>query len=857
METASELVSTYISNRQLPDDLSTFLEEFASTDRTSLETQESTLWDYKKEYPFSLSDDYFGGIVRLICGFYNTFGGLLIFGVDDTTRKITGNSVNINIERLNTVLRERLTTAIECTTRHYDHAGTRGVDLLLVPKRDVGAPPVRFSEPIGKYPRGIIYVRQNHEVLSARSSEMPFLYGPRIERSSGDRHDDPPDLIRALPASPATVKEFVGRSPVMDRLWHWLVYDDEPRSFLFGKGGSGKSTIAFEFAKTVALSAPYFTSSNGESLDAVLFLSAKGRSFDTNSGQIVPFVGRDFETAEELFRQIIVLSEWLDFRDVEYMSLEGMRKEVQELMDTITPLIVIDDIDTLTTHGRDPGMDALYGAALRAKKGGKILYTLRNAPTQSLAQAIEVPGLQNPEYREFIGACCKQFKQPEPSDGIIDGDLSASSERRPLVVEAVIGLRRTTGSYEKALELLNQRAGDEIRSYLFDREYNTLGSDNRARYVLAALSLSPKPLAFPDLEALTRYNAQQLSDALGEVREMFLNVVHNKKGETLYALGQSTRDYIAGRRERLDKFAQLRERLHNYLGQDSRQPREITRLEEEVHKQLFYYKDPKQALELLQGQRDKPKITEHPRYQALLGIVATKHKPPLLDQARDAFRFADDLGRMQVDAVRNWYYLEWTSGTGIQTAISICDKILQDDEYSARVKAEFYAKKGFALELKAKSLGNADPEGMVNCFAQSLDCNILAYNSVHNLTDMGIDKQRLWTSNCATGFAEVCIEHNQVQKFFKTVDEYAKKAFVCDPLERGVSSICYWASTRRDAPSMDRAIGLLSNFQKSFIRSQKPFLFLDPSLKRSLVSALDLTINGLKTAREKLRYRQL
>ena len=857
METASELISTYVSNRQLPDDISIFFEVFSSTDRTSLDTQEGALWDYKKEYPFSLSNDYFGGVVRLICAFHNTFGGLLIFGVDDTTRKITGNSVNINIERLNTVLRERLTNAIECSTRHYDLAGTRGIDLLLVPKRDVGAQPIRFSEPIGRYPRGIIYVRQNHEVLSARSSDMSFLYGPRNEPSSGDQHEDPPDLIRALPASPATVKEFVGRSPVMDCLWDWLVYDDEPRSFLFGKGGSGKSTIAFEFAKTVALSAPYFKSSNGENLDAVLFLSAKGRSFDTNSAKIVPFLGRDFETAEELFQQIIVLSEWLDFEDVEFMSLEGMRKEVQELMDTITPLIVIDDIDTLTTHGHDPGMDALYSAAIRAKKGGKILYTLRNAPTQSLAQAIEVPGLENTEYREFIDACCKQFKQPKPSDDIIDGDLSASSERRPLVVEAVIGLRRTTGSYEKALDLLNERAGDEIRSYLFDREYDALGTDNRARYVLAALSISPKPLAFADLEALTRYNVQQLNDALGEVREMFLNVVHSEKDETLYALGQSTRDYIAGKRERLDKLAQLRERVRNYLRKDSMQPREITRLNEEVHKQLFYYKDPKQALELLQGQHEKPKITEHPRYQALLGIVATKHEPPLLDQARDAFKFADDLGRMQVDAVRSWYYLEWTSGTGIQTAINICDKVLEDEGYPTRVKAEFCAKKGFALELKAKNLGNADPDGMVNCFSQSLDCNILAYNSGLDLDDMDINKQRLWTSNCATGFANVCIERNEVHKFFKTIDEYAKREFVCDPLVRAIASICYWASRRRDSPSIDRAIGLLSNFHKSINRRQKPLLFLDVPSKKSLVSTLDLTIDNLKGAKGQLRNRNI
>ena len=111
-----------------------------------------------------------------------------------------------------------------------------------------------------------------------------------------------------------------------------------------------------------------------------------------------------------------------------------------------------------------------------------------------LHRAIEVPGLQDTEYRDFIRACCEQFKQAKPSDAIIDGPLSDCSERRPLVIEAVIGLRRTAGSYEGALALLQQRAGDEVRSYLFEREYNALSTDNKARYILAALSLSSKPL---------------------------------------------------------------------------------------------------------------------------------------------------------------------------------------------------------------------------------------------------------------------------------------------------------------------------------------------------------------------------
>ena len=165
---------------------------------------------------------------------------------------------------------------------------------------------------------------------------MPFLYGPRHGTQSDQDRSDPPDLISALPPSPSTVKEFIGRAEAMDRLWHWLVHDDEPRTFLFGKGGSGKSAIAFEFARTVALNAPHFTTDIDHNIDAVLFLSAKTLALDTTTGQIVPFVGSDFGTSNELFQQILALSEWSTCEDVELMSLEELRTELKQLPDTIT-----------------------------------------------------------------------------------------------------------------------------------------------------------------------------------------------------------------------------------------------------------------------------------------------------------------------------------------------------------------------------------------------------------------------------------------------------------------------------------------------------------------------------------------
>src|SRR6185312_5552338 len=48
--------------------------------------QEGPVWDFKREWPFSYSDDYFAGIARLICAFANSYGGIIVFGVHDELR---------------------------------------------------------------------------------------------------------------------------------------------------------------------------------------------------------------------------------------------------------------------------------------------------------------------------------------------------------------------------------------------------------------------------------------------------------------------------------------------------------------------------------------------------------------------------------------------------------------------------------------------------------------------------------------------------------------------------------------------------------------------------------------------------
>jgi hypothetical protein len=197
--------------------------------------QEGLYWDFKRDWPFSYSDDYFGGIARLICAFANTHGGVIVFGVHDETRTPGHNKVAPNIDRLNQALRNLLSDVPELHCRRYDTKTVSAVDVLLVCPLRSEALPTRFRSTVGKYRNDIIWVRQSSEVIPAEPRHVPVLYC----RSPIDvAQTQESGLSGGLPPSPANIKRFVGRLGTIDSIFTWLKLSDEPRTFLYGKGGS-------------------------------------------------------------------------------------------------------------------------------------------------------------------------------------------------------------------------------------------------------------------------------------------------------------------------------------------------------------------------------------------------------------------------------------------------------------------------------------------------------------------------------------------------------------------------------------------------------------------------------------------
>jgi hypothetical protein len=101
------------------------------------------------------------------------------------------------------------------------------------------------------YESGIVSfgIRDGHQIVAASPKHFPVLFGRRgIERPEGTAQRN---IDGFLPSSPATIRNFVGRVSTLEKLFDWLENSDDPIQYLSGKGGSGKTTIAYEFAKIV------------------------------------------------------------------------------------------------------------------------------------------------------------------------------------------------------------------------------------------------------------------------------------------------------------------------------------------------------------------------------------------------------------------------------------------------------------------------------------------------------------------------------------------------------------------------------------------------------------------------------
>jgi Putative DNA-binding domain len=110
---------TAISTASLPPSFDQLFSRIWDEETKSFHAQETNLLDFKENYSDNYSDPYGVGLVRCALAFYNTYGGLIVFGVKDRVFTVTGVPGPFEIERFNRALSDFTNVQIECLAKTY------------------------------------------------------------------------------------------------------------------------------------------------------------------------------------------------------------------------------------------------------------------------------------------------------------------------------------------------------------------------------------------------------------------------------------------------------------------------------------------------------------------------------------------------------------------------------------------------------------------------------------------------------------------------------------------------------------------------------------------------------------------
>lgn len=696
-----------------------------SEDSSKLNCQESEILDFKETFPHSMSNDYCLGIVRLCMGFYNSFGGFIVFGVNDATRATGCNNISVNIERLNKKLSELSSQHI--SLKHISLTSF-GVDIVLVPKRKSTNSPTYLKKSVGPYRQEAVWFRRDQEVLKVTGSNSSFLFSERSFVSDPNSGID--NIDNYFPPSRATIDSFVGRIPYLVVLHEWLLKRRDKIMHLYGRGGSGKTKIAYEFAELLRRYPDCNLLGSVNRVDKVLFLTAKEtelRSFDASIQNIDNH--SDFANRRELIEAILLESASIDSSvDFSKLTEDALIEMLFVAFEEEAFFIVLDDIDTITTKGQDSGASIIFEAAMQSSKSSKILVTQRDTPKEWLRNSKKVEGFKSEEELiKFLKECCDKFRERFPESSDLDLIRSAS-DGIPLIIETIVGLAKGYSNWEKTVEHYNSIRGSEARKYLHDREYQSL-EDPRSKLLLLALSFFKKATSYEDLKFVLQCTDEQLQSAISEASGMFINRVYDGD-DAQYVLTETAAKFISEVADQNTHYERTRMRYKLRISGKYPSPdATVSKLIIEMKKALAS-KKPERCLNLIENDHG-PQVEENIHYKEMKAQIYAALTIPNKIEARRLFEDCLECQHLNVYAARSWVRLEVSSENFKKIREEICPFIIASPKKKDH-HSEFYSKRAYATSQIAKDLEYTSTEEAYELFDDALHDNIAAVRSNKN-----------------------------------------------------------------------------------------------------------------------------
>ena len=635
---------------------------------------ERQLWDYKLKQPTETKGQTFspenkiavdrewGNLVKDVVAFYNSYGGYILFGVQDSPRKIIGYAGQFDVDELNKRVQGFTKVEIECSFRILDVTASSGevlrLGLLLIPQRSESEQitVMRKDGPLDAnkkalFPKSAVFLRKGDSCCRAEEPEdFHFLIssGRRLLSISTVQSVSTPTLNNNLPPRDPSFVRFVGRRDDTVLLWEWFLDTYAPLKLASGLGGVGKTTLVREFTEDVVTSAP-----NG--IEKVVWLSAKTAVYTAIQGKYQLASRVDFTDVVSLLKAVLVE---LGEPEQNLIDLDDQ----DELLDTLTKnltlipaFLVVDDLDSLPLDLQQEAFHCLLKAftssAAKAKNPSKCLITARLDLGASPTQLLRIRGLELKDFADYVFDTAESINLTLNfgADSQLMRRFLSVTEGSPTFASAVLRLVSLGEQIEIALTRWRGGDGEEVRKFAFERELKNL-TDSQIRTLYAASVLGECYL--DELEVILSTNQAMLRDAVAELRKYHLmsSGAGRAQGVSLLVPAnlQLMRDIIRRRvtdPKRIDdECARLRSHSASRSIVASRVTQRVVA--------LWQNEDPSLALDIAeQAVKENPQIGD---LHCLLGRAYLRVVPANYQRAEVSFREAKEFNCKRPEHMQLW-----------------------------------------------------------------------------------------------------------------------------------------------------------------------------------------------------------
>lgn len=512
-------------------------ELFAEIPRFPSSVVECEVLDFKRQIP--ANDSEYAKTVRDLVALHNSYGGFIVFGVDEIEKdrafKIVGvERGGVKINKIKDNIKSYCGVDIRVHGVSLEVSGLN-IEVIWIVKRGQGDRPVRFvkngpdtkpGQPAFKKSE-VVFRRIDNNAIAQGAEDFDFLFSerrpPSIDASFISQDIGEP-IENNLPDRVFVCPKFVGRKENIGELWTWLDDDFSRVRLIAGEGGLGKTSLAYQFSEEVA-------SRRIKPFIKIVWLTAKKKQFVAAQDEYRVAAHVDFEDATSLFKSIGIS---LGCNEDDFWGLDH-KSAMQMALDScglISSFIVVDDIDSL---GKDDQLRALeFG--MRTPPGTKLLLTTRVNFSYSPDNVLKLDGLPEAEFKDYVVVLRERYKLAAITDAKIER-LREVAGGSPLYTDSLIRLERRGISLDKAMMQWRGERGLEVRKAALSREIQQLSREaKRVLFVISTL----RNCSYTELSQVLSYTDQTLGDALQELSGLFLISAPSIAKEARYTVEPNT-----------------------------------------------------------------------------------------------------------------------------------------------------------------------------------------------------------------------------------------------------------------------------------------------------------------------------